>query len=170
MQKLSKYTLISLAMLSLVSAVFAFFFPVHSNFISGHLDNGRLFTREWFTYSYEVVGGYLLLVAAASCVYAATLDSRERAGAREPVFWAGLSILLLGAVYVAGRTLIISWLPGVPAEIQSALGTPYVNFRVAAINNVPQILSAVFIVLFGLAAIVFWAIGSKEDDKHNKTV
>ena len=162
MPKFYKYALTSLAISSLVMAVFAFFFPIQLNFISGHLDDGQLFTREWFSYSYEVVGGYLLLLAAASCAKGMAQFNKGPAGSREVLFWAGLSIILVVGVYSAGKTFLISWLPGVPVELQNALGTKYVDYRVTLVTNLPQVLSSVSVALFGLVAAITTLLGWRE--------
>lgn len=166
MKKILKNTLITLAIVSLLTAIFAFFFPVKSNFISGHLDNGKLFTRDWFTYAYEVVGGYLLILAAACCAYAAMQLYQQRSERKELLFWSILGIILVLSLFLAGGTLLISSLPGVPIEIQSALGTQYVNYRVAKVVNIPQILSSICIVLFGLSAVVFSFLNSESNTRQ----
>lgn len=162
MQKFLRYTLISLAILSSIFAIFAFFFPVQSNFVSGYLDNGKLFTREWFTYSYEVVGGYLLLIAAACCAYCARQVTRDILDSKELLFWTGLSIVLIVGMYLAGNTLFISWLPGVPAELQSALGTKYVQHKVSHILNAPGIIDIALIFLFAVTLVIFIASSTKK--------
>jgi len=153
MQKTLKYTLMSLAIASLVMAIFAFFFPVQSNYIKGNIEGAMGFTKEWYTYSYTVSGGYLLLLAAVSCIYAAFQFNKDPGDIKELAFWTVLSVLLMVSVYYAGKTLFNSWLPGVPSEIQSALGTPYADYRISAVNNIPQIISSVCIVAFALTAV-----------------
>ncbi len=147
------YILMSLAIASLVMAIFAFFFPVQSNYIKGNIEGAMGFTKEWYTYSYSVSGGYLMLLAAVSCVYAAIQFNKDPGDIREVGFWTVLSVLLMVSVYYAGKTLFNSWMPGVPSEIQSALGTPYADYRVLAVNNIPQLISSACIVVFALTAV-----------------
>ncbi len=105
------------------------------------------------------------MLAAASCVYAAIQFERQPTDFREVLFWAGLSILLLVSLYYAGNTLFNSWLPGVPAEIQSALGTRYVDYRTAPVRNIPQILSSLLIVIFALTtAFAAWQNKEKKEE------
>jgi hypothetical protein len=154
MEKKIGYVLMSLAIASLVLAVFAFFFPVQSNFIKGNIEGAMGFTREWYTYSYTVTGGYLLILAAVCCIYAAMQFNQDPKDIKELLFWAGVSTILMVSVYYAGKTLFNSWLPGVPPEVQSALGTPFADYRVAVVRNIPQILSSAFIGAFAVTAVL----------------
>ncbi len=143
----------SLAIAALVMAIFAFFFPVQSNYIKGNIEGAMGFTREWYTYSYTVTGGYLLILAAIASLYAAIRFNEDPQDRRELLFWSGVSIVLMISTYYAGRTLFNSWLPGVPSEVQGALGTPYADYRVSILRNIPQIVSSAFIVAFAMTAI-----------------
>ena len=154
MQKKIGYVLMSLAVAAFILAVFAFFFPIQANFIEGRIEGAMGFTREWYTYSYTVTGGYLLILAAIVCIYGAKQFSEDPEDIKELFFWSGVSLILMIAVYFAGKTLFNSWLPGVPSEVQSALGTPYAVYRISAIRNLPQILSSASIAAFGLTAAV----------------
>ncbi|MEW6189711.1 MAG: hypothetical protein AB1466_06385 [Actinomycetota bacterium] len=147
MERLVRACLIFFAIGSLIFAVIALFFTVKSSFIRGYLDSGALYQRWFWTYAYATVGGYLLLLAGVVNTVTA-LRFQKGFTHLECLSWSVFSGFLILCLWLAGRTSIFSWLPSIPAEIQHAIGSPYVYLVEYKIANIPQVLGSIFTLVF----------------------
>jgi hypothetical protein len=141
--KLILLILTATTLISIILAGVGLFLPMQVSFIRGVLNSGAPYRAEWQTLGYQVVGGYLLVLAGVILLFV-SLSFRKNylkkfADFTLPLF----SILLVLSYLLAGRTRILNWLPWLPAEIQHALGTEYVDLKVIDLTNPFFVLSAV---------------------------
>jgi hypothetical protein len=141
--KLILLPLIATTLISILLAGIGLFLPMQVNFIRGVLNSGAPYRAEWQTLGYQVVGGYLLALAGVILLFV-SLSFRKNYLKKIAYFALPLFSMLLVLSYVlAGRTRILNWLTWLPAEIQHALGTEYVDLKVIGLTNPFFVLSAV---------------------------
>jgi hypothetical protein len=133
---------------SLLLGIVSFFLPVKVNYIRGLLLNGALYESQWHTKAYETVGGFLILLAGIAAFSAAWKYLRGKYGVLQLCGWSIFSGLLLLAVRSTGNTVFFSWVPWIPAEIQHAIGTEYVQMWEAGVANVPMLISSILAVAY----------------------
>ncbi len=135
-------------------AAIALFAPVKTTSISGVLDNGQNYHTGITTYGYNTVGGIILVLAAVIAVMAAYELYTGKSTPARAALWAVFSAVLIGSTFISGGANIVSWLPGVPAEIQHAFGTEYVTVVETAVTNIPAVAAEVFACIYVLLAAV----------------
>jgi hypothetical protein len=104
------------------------------------------------TYAYNTVAGVILVLAGVIAVMAAYDLYRGKATPPRAAVWALFSAVLVGSTFLSGGANIISWLPGIPAEILHAIGSEYVTVTEAAVMNIPAIAAEVLALFYLLLA------------------
>lgn len=139
-------------------AIIALFAPVKTTSLVGVLDTGKNYHSQITTYGYNTVGGVILVLAAVIAVMASyELYVRKTTPARAAM-WAVFSAVLVGSTFVSGGANVVSWLPGIPAEIQHAIGSSYVAAVDTAVTNIPAVASEIFALFYVVLAV---ALGLK---------
>lgn len=163
MGRIIKIILIVLAGLSLIWGGVALFLPIKQSFISGFFNIGAKYKAQWFTYAYNSVGGYLLLLAGLVNIISSVRLFQGRYGPLRALFWALFSGVLVVSFYLAGNTTIINWLSWMPPEIQQGIGTPYVQLREVYLTTAPQVLAAVTTIIFITLVFVNYFLSFEEE-------
>jgi hypothetical protein len=145
---------------ALLWAAIGLFWPSAVTKLAGSLDSGQAYTTTYTTSAYNTVGGYLTLLAAAVCLTAGIQLFRGDRRAKS-LFWPLFVLSLLGAELFAGATRVISWLPGIPAEIQHGIGTEYVKVVENAVLNVPMEISKALIAVWLGLAVAAYLVGRR---------
>ncbi|MHB0976206.1 MAG: EamA family transporter [Candidatus Aquicultorales bacterium] len=148
-----------LASVGIVSALAGAFAPVRESFIAGYLDSGAPYRESWSTLGFESVGFY---VAAAVSVFLLTTAFRMRNGSvgNIALIVAGLSAASAALLGLAvGNNTFSAWYLWMPAEIQWAIGTEYVDLKEIAISNIPLLFSTMAVIMGGAVALLAGANG-----------
>ncbi|MFH1737008.1 MAG: hypothetical protein ABH838_03845 [Actinomycetota bacterium] len=144
--------LLALGIAEALWSVIALFAAVKTTSLSGTLDNGLKYHSQITTYGYNTVGGVILVLAGAIAVMASYELYIGKATPARAAVWAVFSAVLVGSTFVSGGANVVSWLPGVPAEIQHAIGTSYVTVVETAVTNIPAVAVEVFALFYVLLA------------------
>ena len=144
-------------------AVAALFFQVKVITITGLLATGAVYATAIVSRGFNTVGGVVLVLGAAAGMLAALDYFKGQVTARGVFLWSLFALVLALAAWVAGSAPLVSWLPGIPPDIQHAIGTPYVTVTETAVTNVPALIATGFIAAYFLLALALWVrdIGQK---------
>lgn len=162
MDRAVKIILIILAVLSLIFGAASLFFPIKQSFIKGVLDSGAVYQHRWYTYGYNSVGGYLLLLVGLINMVSSVRLFQRRYAASRTALWAIFSGILVGSIYLVGDTTIINWLTFLPPEIMHAVGTAYVSLKELKIVSPPLILGTATTILYIALAIINYLLRVEE--------
>lgn len=153
--------LLTLALAAAVWAILGLFFAVKVTTVVSTLGGGLPYKASVTTYGYNTVGGVALVLAAVIAVLAAYDLFLNRASPARTAVWALFTAALAGSILVAGGANLVSWLPGIPVEVQQAIGSSYVNLTEMPVANYPAYVAgisltgyAVLAVILGLAQVV----------------
>jgi drug/metabolite transporter (DMT)-like permease len=144
----TSYFLMFIALAAFALSAVALFFPFKFSTINGTLDSGQPYHSTWYTYVYSSVGGYLSIILALICVVIAFQLLRNRYSLQRALAWSFYCAIIIGAVSLVGHTQLFNWNLSIPAEVQHALGTPYVTLKETPIKNLPAMLGNYLILAF----------------------
>ncbi len=153
--------LIALGAAGLAWALLGLFWPVSTTTLTGTLDSGQPYTTTFLTPAYNSLFGLLVLLAASVSLSVAVRLFQSAYTGLKVVLWAVFSGLLLAAVPFVGETRVVTWLSGIPAEIQHGISTPYVKVVETNLTNVPLLVAAGFIVTYIALATVYAMLQAK---------
>ncbi|MFA5866615.1 MAG: hypothetical protein WC891_01420 [Actinomycetota bacterium] len=160
--------LLALGAAGLAWALLGLFWPVSTTTLSGALDSGQPYTTTFMTFAYNSLFGLLVLLAASvNLSVALRLFQRAYSGPKA-FLWAVFSGLLLAVVPFIGDTPVVSWLPGIPAEIQHGISTPYVKVIEKGMTNVPLLVAVGFIIAYIAAAVLYASISFTANRPHRR--
>jgi drug/metabolite transporter (DMT)-like permease len=142
------YFLMSVALTASILSAIALFFPYKFSSINGTLDSGQPYHSTWYTYAHSSVGGFISIVLPLVCVVVALQLLRNRYSLQRALIWSFYCVIVMGAVSLVGQTELVNWDLSIPAEIQHALGTPYVTLKETQIKNLPAMLSNYLLLAF----------------------
>lgn len=141
-----------LALTALAWAIISLFSPVEKVAVTGTLDSGAAYRAVVTSYGYNSIGTWALILAAVTALLASVDHWRGKANALRTLLWALFAGALAASTFVTGATPIVSWLPGIPQEVQHAIGTQYAMVLETPISNFPAIVALFCIAGYVLAA------------------
>lgn len=153
--KVSQSILVALALASLTWAGIALFYPVKISFLSGILGSGRIYQTSFNTYAYNSLGGFLLVLAGLVNSFSSIEHFRGKYDALRSFLWALFSAALVASIRFVGDTIIVSWSSNIPAEIQHAIGTPYVKLTELPVKNIPMLVGMGFATTYIVLVAVY---------------
>lgn len=162
MDRAIKVILIILACLTLLLGIAALLSPIKQSFIKGSLEGGAVYQKQWYTYGYNSVGGYLLLLASLINAFSSVRLFQGRYEASRSALWAIFSGILVSSIYLVGETTIINWLSFLPPEIMHAIGTSYVSLKELSIASLPLILGIAITILFVALALINYLLSAED--------
>jgi hypothetical protein len=126
-------------------AVIALFFTVRIVTITGALGSGAPYATAVVIRGYNTIGGWVLVVAGVAATLASADLLREKITSRAALGWVLFTLVLLACAWIGGAATLVAWMPGIPAEIQHAIGTNYVTVTETAVSNIPAVVAIGFI-------------------------
>ena len=143
---------------ALIWAVIALFFTVRVTTVTGTLASGAPYATAFIVRGYQTIGSWVMVLATAAVCLASFDLLREKVSARAALTWGAFAVVLTGAAWVGGTTPWVAWLPGIPADIQHAIGTSLVTVTDTPVANTPFWAAAALVVSYAVILLAIFVL------------